>query len=75
MGAMQAPNSGDSEAFSERGADILMTAVRVARDQQITTLAALKQRLQDIFPGEEDGVEWALSAWRAYEVRRGGPDR
>jgi hypothetical protein len=49
-------NPTQKTALPDEAADVLMTAWRIARDEQIRTLAALKQRLAEIFPKTEESV-------------------
>lgn len=53
--------------LSQAGLDVLMTAVRVARDEQIRTVAALKARLSGLFPGQDSAIHEALVTWAEYE--------
>jgi hypothetical protein len=47
---------------------ILRTAVRVARDEQIRTLKALRARLATLFPDAPDQRDAAIKTWAEYTV-------
>lgn len=57
--------------LSEEGLTLLMAAVRLARDEQIRTVAALRSRLLGLFPGSEEQVGEALLTWANYERAKG----
>lgn len=53
--------------LSEEGLGLLMSAVRLAKDEQIRTVAALRSRLLRLFPGQDKPIEEALVTWANYE--------
>ena len=44
---------------------ILMSAVTVARNEQIRTVQSLKQRLTHLYPGRDAEIDEAISEWAA----------
>ena len=46
--------------------EILRSAVNLARDEQIRSLATLKTRLRHFYPGCETEVDEAINAWAEY---------
>lgn len=52
-----------SQDISEEVADILRTAVTVAKVEQIRRLPTLKARLQQLFPGKENSISEAIQYW------------
>lgn len=62
--------TGESQALDETALQILMVAVRVARDHQVQKVAILKEKLEGLFPGQGEAVDSALRYWADYEVRK-----
>ena len=46
--------------------EVLRTAVTLAKNEQISTVAALKKRLQGLFPAREADINHAISAWARF---------
>jgi hypothetical protein len=58
------------EELSGLGLTILMVAVRLAKDKQISKASTLRRLLVGEFPGREREVDEALNAWGMYERRK-----
>lgn len=43
--------------------EILQAAVRIARNEQIRTIATLRARLTSLYPGQGDQCDVAISEW------------
>ena len=56
--------------MSQAGLNILMVAVRMAKNEQISRAAVLRRRLLSEFPGKDREVDEALAAWADYERRK-----
>lgn len=62
-----------SPELSEAAGEILHAAVRVARNEQIKTLSALKRAMMEIFPNQEVDIDQALKFWGTNVQKRGDP--
>jgi hypothetical protein len=57
-------------APSPKQLDILSDAVRLVRDRQIRTVAALRADLLEIYPGRDDDIRAALMLWAREEAAK-----
>lgn len=55
--------------FSDDALAIMMTAVRIARDEQIRTVSILRSRLLQRYPGKDADIKAALDQWANYANR------
>lgn len=55
--------------LSDVALEILMTAVRISRDEQIRRVAELRSRLAQRYPSNEANIEAAIIRWANYEKR------
>ena len=62
-------------AFSAYAFDILRCAVRIARDEQIKKVNALRSRLETMFPASDQDIDMALTTWANMAVRSESPSR
>ena len=49
--------------FTEKAYEILRAAVNIARNQNVGKLAVLRDRLNEMFPGEAENIKAALAFW------------
>lgn len=68
---MTAMATDSASELSPGALQILMTAVRLAKDQQIQRVHALKRRLEEVFPGKGKDIDAAIAYWAGH-VRRSG---
>jgi len=57
--------------MTELSFEILRTAVTLAKTEQIRTVASLRSRLLQLYPGKEADVAEALGAWAEYVRSKG----
>lgn len=50
--------------------EILRTAVNLAKQEQIRSVSALKQRLNSLYDNCSDDVDAAIKFWAAYEHQK-----
>ena len=50
--------------------DILLTAVRIARDENVRNVGALTSRLKTIWPKKPKSICAALTYWANYEAAK-----
>ena len=50
--------------------DILLTAVRLARDENLRNVGALTSRLKNIWPKKPKSIRVAITYWANYEVSK-----
>ena len=56
-------------AATELNFEILVSAVTLAKEHQVRTVAMLRSMLARRFPGRDTEVDGALRHWAEYEVR------
>jgi hypothetical protein len=58
-------SEGSTPELTDGGFEMLQVAVRLARDKQVPSVKALRDRLQAMFTGRADDIEQALRYWSA----------
>lgn len=53
--------------LSDEAYPILQDAVRIVKERNIRTVAALRKDLSELYPGQEDDIREALMFWAHYE--------
>lgn len=56
--------------MSEESFEIMRCAVNIARNGQVRGLATLRAILKEKFPGQDEQIEEAITAWANYEAGR-----
>jgi hypothetical protein len=56
----------ESGEISEEVLGLLQSAVRIARDRQVRTVAQLKSLMAEYYPGKEAEINRAISHWAKY---------
>jgi hypothetical protein len=58
------------QTFDDADYEMLRAAVNLARQAQVRSLASLKRRLAELFPGREESIDRALQFWANYEASK-----
>jgi hypothetical protein len=61
----------EAAELDELEVNILMSAVTIARNEQVRSVAALRSRLRQHYPEQDGGIDRALKYWarRVHETR------
>jgi hypothetical protein len=63
------PTPTTTDELSPSAFEVLQSAVRIAREQQIQTLPVLRRQLDRIFPSRGEDIEQAIHYWAAWVAR------